>query len=248
MIIYEPKGAALEYSELACNLYTGCEHGCAYCYVPRIPPWRYKSSGRADFHSASTPRNNVLQLLAKDADKLRDDPRWILLCFTCDPFQVGRDNSTTMSALDIMAAASLNVQVLTKGGMEAAAAFPVIRDAGWKFATTMTFLSEARSKEVEPNAAPPLSRIESIELAHSMGISTWVSLEPVISPDETLAIIRRLKGHVNFWKVGKLNYDAQSSKAIDWHKFVSDVTRELSGEQYLVKDSLKPYLDSADKI
>ena len=32
--IYEPKGAAREYAELACNLYTGCNHGCLYCYAP----------------------------------------------------------------------------------------------------------------------------------------------------------------------------------------------------------------------
>lgn len=34
-IIYEPKGAAKEYSELAVNLYLGCNHGCKYCFAPR---------------------------------------------------------------------------------------------------------------------------------------------------------------------------------------------------------------------
>ena len=29
-IIYEPRGKAREYSELAVNLYTGCSHGCRY--------------------------------------------------------------------------------------------------------------------------------------------------------------------------------------------------------------------------
>ena len=32
-VIYEPKGRAREYSELACNLYRGCTHGCRYCYA-----------------------------------------------------------------------------------------------------------------------------------------------------------------------------------------------------------------------
>ena len=35
-IIYEPRGKAREYSELAANLYTGCSHGCRYCYCPAI--------------------------------------------------------------------------------------------------------------------------------------------------------------------------------------------------------------------
>ena len=33
-VVYEPKGRAREYSELACNLYRGCVHGCRYCYAP----------------------------------------------------------------------------------------------------------------------------------------------------------------------------------------------------------------------
>lgn len=31
-VIYEPKGKAREYCELAVNLYRGCGHGCLYCY------------------------------------------------------------------------------------------------------------------------------------------------------------------------------------------------------------------------
>ncbi|MCL2006359.1 MAG: hypothetical protein FWG73_09405 [Planctomycetaceae bacterium] len=35
-IIYTPRGKALEYSDLAANLYTGCSHACRYCYCPAI--------------------------------------------------------------------------------------------------------------------------------------------------------------------------------------------------------------------
>ena len=31
--IYEPSGRAREYGELAVNIYTGCNHGCSYCYA-----------------------------------------------------------------------------------------------------------------------------------------------------------------------------------------------------------------------
>ena len=33
-IIYEPRGKAREYAELAVNLYKGCSHACVYCYAP----------------------------------------------------------------------------------------------------------------------------------------------------------------------------------------------------------------------
>lgn len=44
-LIYRPKGRAGEYAKLALNVYRGCDHGCTYCYSPRI--LRRK---REDFH------------------------------------------------------------------------------------------------------------------------------------------------------------------------------------------------------
>ena len=35
LAIYQPNGAAAEYSAWACNLYNGCTHRCSYCYCRR---------------------------------------------------------------------------------------------------------------------------------------------------------------------------------------------------------------------
>lgn len=35
--IYEPKGKAKEYGDLALNIYTGCSHGCFYCVDENAP-------------------------------------------------------------------------------------------------------------------------------------------------------------------------------------------------------------------
>ena len=34
--IYEPKGKAKEYGDLAINIYTGCPHYCFYCFAPNV--------------------------------------------------------------------------------------------------------------------------------------------------------------------------------------------------------------------
>ena len=55
-VIYEPRGAALEYSPLACNLRKGCTHGCLYCYAPaclRMAP--------EEFHARSEPRERIIE-------------------------------------------------------------------------------------------------------------------------------------------------------------------------------------------
>ena len=75
-IIYEPRGKAWEYSDLAVNLYTGCSHACRYCYCPAIlrktiDAWAFDPQ----------PRKGILRDLERDAKKLRGDPREILLSF-----------------------------------------------------------------------------------------------------------------------------------------------------------------------
>ena len=49
-VIYAPADQAGEY---AANPYRGCGHGCAYCYVPRIPgqPDRKTFNSKVDFQS-----------------------------------------------------------------------------------------------------------------------------------------------------------------------------------------------------
>ena len=60
-IIYEPKGAALEYAPLAANLYSGCVHGCRYCFVPGV-----MRKTRETFHAKAEPRKDVIRLFEDD--------------------------------------------------------------------------------------------------------------------------------------------------------------------------------------
>lgn len=40
-VIYEPKGRAKEYADLALNDYIGCENACVYCLHPDTPILMY---------------------------------------------------------------------------------------------------------------------------------------------------------------------------------------------------------------
>jgi DNA repair photolyase len=81
IIIYETKGRAREYCELAANLYRGCGHGCTYCYAPLAI-----RTSRDDFRQPRI-RADVMYKFEKDAIELRDkgEGRSILLSFTTDP-------------------------------------------------------------------------------------------------------------------------------------------------------------------
>ena len=53
--IYEPKGKAKEYGDLAINIYTGCPHRCYYCFAPNV-----LRRDREIFHTCVEPRENIV--------------------------------------------------------------------------------------------------------------------------------------------------------------------------------------------
>ena len=114
-LIYEPKGRAGEYAELACNIYRGCDHGCTYCYGPGVT-----RKSREDFANSTTRAASFMETLTKEAAWCADAgiTEKILLCFTCDPYQrLDGKLGLTRQAIQILKGAGLNAQILTKGGM-----------------------------------------------------------------------------------------------------------------------------------
>ena len=92
-----------------------------------------------------------------------------------------------------------------------------------------------------PMASTVLSRLNILRKAHEMGIYTWVSMEPVIIPDEALEVIRQAHDYVDFWKVGKLNHNKEVERSIDWPQFRDDTTALLDsfGSKYYIKEDLR---------
>ena len=237
-IIYEPKGKAHEYSPLAVNLYKGCAHGCVYCYGPSTIKIKKAVFSSPDYIQ---PRPGILEALKKDAAKLAGDKREILLSFTSDAYQpVEKDLRITRQALEILTAHGLTVTILTKGG-----AWGIRRDMDLlkqnsrnAWSVTLTHDDPAVSLEWEPGAALPEDRIESLRLAHSAGIKTWVSFEPVIDPEAVYRLLGATSEFVDFYKVGKLNYHPLA-KEIDWRRFKKEIEARLTRLEkpyYLKKD------------
>ena len=235
--IYEPKGKAKEYCDLAVNIYRGCGHGCSYCYAPDI-----LHMDKKEFTKQVMSRDGLIDAITKEAPKYSG--REIHLCFTCDPYApIDEELQITRQAIKILKANDMTVRILTKGGMRAIRDFDLLeRGRDW-FGTTMTFWSAEKSRAWEPLAATPKERYNVIKTAWLMGIRTWVSLEPVINPDQTLEIINRTHKFVDEYKIGKWHYDKRA-KAINWTDFLWNATRLLKshGKKYQIKDDLKIYL------
>lgn len=244
--IYVPTGRAREYAELALNLYRGCSHRCTYCYVPAV----LRTTMAEWATDTPQPKKDILKHLERDAAKLAEagDTREILLCFTSDPYH-GGCTTLTREALRILGEHGLRATVLTKGGMRALRDFDLMAKYGFRFGATMTSPYIYRTDATEPGAPATHERVEAIKQAHTLGIKTWVSLEPVIWPDDSLTLIETnwdgtdMHSIVDYWRVGKLNHDPAHEATIDWAKFYVDVTTLLDsvGADYYIKDDLREF-------
>lgn len=229
--IYVPKGRALEYSPLACDLYKGCKNGCKYCYGASTGSFK-------NMCETLKPIPNILERLEKDAKEICGDSREILFSFSSDPYFDEDAALLTRKALEICEKYRLNAQVLTKGGMNAERDFDILYRNNWRFGSTIIFADEELRKEWEPNAPSIESRIEAVKCARLNGIFTWVSVEPVINPASAIKLIGELKGYVNLWKIGKLNHFPEIEKDIDWKDYLRTVMELLKGESVVYKKDL----------
>lgn len=236
--IYEPSGAAREYSPLAANLYRGCAHGCLYCYAPgclRISP--------VEFHTSPAPRPGILDALRVDARQLDGDGRPILLCFTCDPYQpLEVEHRLTRSAIGILGAANLRPRILTKNPRLALEDLPALAAAGGDFGVSLSWCGEEWRREWEPGAGTLGERLAALDDAKDAGCRTWVSVEPVIDPDEALGAIAAVAGTVDAIMIGKINHHPKAEKGVDWGKFAAEAVRVCEAEDqayYLKADLVK---------
>jgi len=239
-VIYEPKGKAKEYCELACNLYRGCGHGCHYCYAPDV--LRKTGLTRADFVNHPAVRKDILLQLEKAAPKFRG--REVQLCFTCDPYQpIDAELQITRRAIRILKDNDITVRILTKGGNLSTRDFDLLEPGRDWYGASLTFTDNEDSRSWEPDGALPGQRFDALISAKSWGLKTWASLEPVIDPAQSLEIIRRTHKYVNVFKVGKWNHSPAASH-IDWADFATKAVTLLDEVKadYYIKQDLAAFL------
>ena len=238
-MIYAPKGQAGEYSPLAANPYRGCGNGCVYCYVPSV-----LRMDRAEFDAGAVPRPDYLVALTKDARKYQAAgiTEQVMLSFTTDPYPPGSPE-LTRQVLKNLQHHGLGICTLTKGGARALRDLDLFRPDRDAFASTLTSLDEKFSRKWERNAALPADRIDTLRRFHDSGIFTWVSLEPTISIEASLQIVRETHRFVDLYKVGRVNY-LPMTKTTDWRDYalrMVDLLQELGARHYIKKD-LQGYL------
>ncbi len=150
------------------NPYTGCDHGCVYCYASSYVPK----------FSHCRPKKGLLQRLRREAEKLKGET--VSVANSSDPYpRTEATTGLTRRCLEILAESNCRIQIITKSNL-------VIRDGDIlsktpsTVALTITTDDTEVAKLLEPNAPPPNERLSAAEDLISKGIPVSVRIDPVI--------------------------------------------------------------------
>lgn len=235
--LINPSG--VEWTDYNANIYSGCAHDCAYCYArPKRPYIKTWAEWRSRWRCA-VPVENAVELAQKEIRKR--EPGRIMFCSTCDAYQpLEKETELARQVLEVLLHSRHHVLICTKSDL-VRRDYDVILphknvEVGFTF-TSMDVIDEERF------APSPLARKYALRNANSLGIKTFVSIEPWI-PEVTnpLEIIRELDPWVDRWIVGRLNHPYKIPAA--YHSNVPDgyYRKRFQRVIEVLKETEKPFM------
>lgn len=156
-------------SKLSLNPYTGCLHGCLYCYASSYIP-RF---------SQCRPKKDLLRQLAHDVSRIAPESL-ITMSGSTDPYQPAEEDfGLTRGCLQILRSKGISVQIVTKSDA-VCRDIDLLTDMKSVVNITVTTLKDSISRRLEPGAPMPERRLQAIKKLSDNGIPVSVRVDPII--------------------------------------------------------------------
>ena len=186
------------------NPYRGCEHGCVYCFARPTHAWLDLSPG-LDFETRLFHKPDAPELLKKELAGKNYRCAPISLGINTDAYQpVERKLGLTRSILEVLLEHRHPVSIVTKSALierDVDLLGEAARQQLASVAVSITTLDRDLSRRMEPRAAAPQRRLETVARLTDAGIPVTVLIAPLIpvlneSELETLLEAARRHGAV----------------------------------------------------
>ena len=187
------------------NPYTGCVHGCVYCYARFMKRFTAHSEPWGTFLDSKVNAPEVLGQQLKKRKEPVQEP--VFFSSVTDPYQTPeRKVELTRKLLEILLAHQVPVSILTKSDL-------VLRDMDlFKQFDTCTVglslmtLDDELARRLEPRAASPTRRLRALQRLHENGIRTYAFISPYLPGlSDIEGLIEALAGSIDEVGVEAIN-------------------------------------------
>lgn len=165
------------------NPYRGCEHGCIYCFARPTHAWSGLSAG-LDFESKLFRKTNAVDLLVRELSRPGYVVRPIALGMNTDAYQpIEREQRLTRQLLEILSAHNHPVSLLTKSALiqrDIDILAPMAEKGLARVGVSITTMDRKLARKMEPRAATPERRLETVKALSEAGIPVAVMTAPII--------------------------------------------------------------------
>ena len=154
--------------KLTFNPYTGCDHGCVYCYASSYIP---------KFHNCR-PKKDLLRRLERAARKLSGE--LISISNSSDPYpNIEKKNGLTRKCLEILSRHECKIQIVTKSPL-VTRDIDILKKMRCMVALSITTDDNKISRRLEPRAPVSSERLKAMEALVENGIPVAVRVDPII--------------------------------------------------------------------
>jgi DNA repair photolyase len=154
--------------KLTFNPYTGCDHGCLYCYASSYIP---------HFHECR-PKKNLLTRLTREATRLNG--QLISMSNSSDPYpQLEQKLGLTRKCLQILANNNCKLQIVTKSNL-VTRDIDILQTIPCVISVTILTLDDSLCKKLEPGAPVSSKRLSALKKLVDSNISTTIRIDPII--------------------------------------------------------------------
>jgi DNA repair photolyase len=243
LVIYQPSGKAAEYSRWAANFYNGCSNGCHYCYDNQGITSRVLGGLKVRLKKSLVDVKTAEQIFLAELAKWRDaiiKDGGLHFNFVSDPC-LPETIDLNWTCIDYAISQGVPCQVLTKRADWLELDHPSVQNALGHPELLRVGFSLTGCDDQEPGSSPNLKRIQAMRKLHNAGIATWASIEPILEPLKSLAMIQLSIDCCDHYKIGILS-GKKTYGPREIREFVNEVNA-LNPRSVYWKKSLIDYIN-----
>jgi DNA repair photolyase len=155
--------------KMSLNPYTGCSHGCLYCYATAYIPRFFECR----------PKSKLKRQIRHDISRL-EPATLITLSSSSDPYPpMEKELRLTRGCLEILKLGGMSVQVMTKSNLVSDDA-DLLGDMKAVVCMTITSLNDSLACILEPGAPRPARRLDAMRRLRDCGVPVSARIDPII--------------------------------------------------------------------